>query len=163
EVEYRKHFERDPALARRFSPVHVREPSPDDAREILLGICPKYEVHHGVGYDDDAIEAAVELSIRYIPTRMLPDKAIALADLAGPRVRRRGGDQVTREAIAAVVAEQARVPLERLLRRDAEKLLELEKHLEEKVVGHATSMGRIADALRKGAAGFYRGRPMATF
>ncbi|MEM7135437.1 MAG: ATP-dependent Clp protease ATP-binding subunit [Myxococcota bacterium] len=163
DAEYRKYVERDAALARRFSPIHVAEPSRDDAVEILRGIAPRYEVHHGIAYADDAVEAAVELSVRYLPEQTLPDKAIGLLDLAGARLRRRGGEIVDRESIAQVVAEKIRVPLERLLVSDAQKLLQLESHLAEHVVGHSEVMTRVADALRKGAAGFHGHRPLATF
>jgi ATP-dependent Clp protease ATP-binding subunit ClpC len=163
DAEYRKYFERDAALARRFSPIHVAEPSADDAVEILRGIAPRYEVHHGIAYASEAVDSAVELSVRYIPEQSLPDKAIGLLDLAGARIRRRGGTVVDREAVARVVAEKVRVPLERLLVTDAQKLLELEQHLAGHVVGHAEVMTRVADALRKGAAGFHGERPLATF
>ena len=86
-----------------------------------------------------------------------------MLDLAGARIRRRGGAVVDREAIAQVVAEKVRVPVERLLVTDSQKLLELEQHLAEHVVGHADAMIRISDALRKGAAGFHGQRPLATF
>ncbi len=162
-AEYRKYVERDIALARRFSPIHVAEPSTEDAIEILRGIAPRYEVHHAVAYESNAIEAAVELAVRYLPNQTLPDKAISLLDLSAARVRRRGGDVVDVEAVAKVVAEQVRVPVERLLQRDADRLLDLERHLAECVVGHDASIARVADALRKGAAGFHGQRPLATF
>lgn len=163
DAEYRKYVERDAALARRFSPIHVGEPSPEDAIEVLRGIAPRYEVHHGIEYAPDAVQAAVELSVRHLPEQTLPDKAIGLLDLAGARTRRRGGVTVERQAIAQVVAEKVRVPIERLLVSDAEKLLQLERHLAEHVVGHGEVMTRVADALRKGAAGFHGQRPLATF
>ncbi len=163
DVEYRKYIERDAALARRFSPIHIAEPAPQDAIEILRGIAPRYEVHHGIAYDPSAVESAVELSVRYLPEQTLPDKAIGLLDLAGARTRRRGGAIVDREAIAQVVAEKVRVPAERILATDSQKLLELEQHLGEHVVGHLDVMTRISDALRKGAAGFHGHRPLATF
>ncbi len=163
DVEYRKYVERDAALARRFSPIHVEEPAPEDAIEILRGIAPRYEVHHGIEYEPAAVESAVELSVRYMPEQTLPDKAIGLLDLAGARIRRRGGGQVDRDAIARVVAEKVRVPVERLLVTDSEKLLALEQHLAEHVVGHAEVMRSVANALRKGAAGFHGQRPLATF
>jgi ATP-dependent Clp protease ATP-binding subunit ClpC len=163
DVEYRKYVERDAALARRFSPIHVAEPTAEDAIEILRGIAPRYEVHHGVVYDPLAVESAVELSVRYMPEQTLPDKAIGLLDLAGARTRRRGGAVVDREAVAQVVAEKVRVPAERILVSDSQRLLELERHLAEHVVGHLDVMRRISDALRKGAAGFHGQRPLATF
>ena len=163
DVEYRKYVERDAALARRFSPIHVAEPDPEDAIEILRGIAPRYEVHHGIAYEPSAVESAVELSVRYMPEQTLPDKAIGLLDLAGARTRRRGGAVVDREAVAQVVAEKVRVPVERLLVTDSQKLLDLEQHLAEKVVGHDEVMTRVSDALRKGAAGFHGDCPLATF
>jgi ATP-dependent Clp protease ATP-binding subunit ClpC len=87
--EYRKNVERDAALARRFQPVLVTEPSVDDAITILHGLRDRYEAHHQVRYTDGALVAAVELSDRYISDRFLPDKAIDLIDQAGARVRLR--------------------------------------------------------------------------
>ena len=85
--EYRKHIERDPALERRFQPILVGEPTPAEAVEILKGLRDRYEAHHRVKISDEAIEAAVRLSNRYISDRFLPDKAIDLIDEAGSRVR----------------------------------------------------------------------------
>ena len=85
--EYRKHVEKDAALARRFQPVFIEEPSVEDTISILRGIKEKYEVHHGVRISDSAIVAAATLSHRYITDRFLPDKAIDLIDEAGSRVR----------------------------------------------------------------------------
>ncbi len=85
--EYRKHIEKDAALERRFQPITVNEPSEEDAIAILKGIRDKYEAHHSVEISDEAIEAAVKLSNRYISDRFLPDKAIDLIDEAASRVR----------------------------------------------------------------------------
>ena len=85
--EYRRYIEKDAALARRFQPVTIDEPSGDDAVSILRGIKGRYEVHHGVRITDAAIVAAVQLSARYIGDRRLPDKAIDLIDEAASRVR----------------------------------------------------------------------------
>ena len=87
--EYRKHIEKDAALERRFQPVQVDEPSEEETLEILKGIKDKYEVHHQVQITDDALKAAVKLSIRYIADRYLPDKAIDLVDEAASKVRLR--------------------------------------------------------------------------
>jgi ATP-dependent Clp protease ATP-binding subunit ClpC len=89
--EYRRHIESDAALARRFQPVMVPEPSCEDAVEILNGLRDRYEAHHQVRYTEDALRAAVELSERYVTERFLPDKAIDLMDQAGARVRLRTG------------------------------------------------------------------------
>src|SRR5581483_9768270 len=85
--EYRKHVEKDAALARRFQPVFVSEPSVADTISILRGLKEKYEVHHGVRITDGAIVAAATLSNRYITDRFLPDKAIDLMDEAASRLR----------------------------------------------------------------------------
>ena len=85
--EYRKYIEKDSALERRFTPVYVEEPSEADAISILKGLRKKYEAHHGIAITDEAIEAAVKLSSRYITDRFLPDKAIDLIDEAAARVR----------------------------------------------------------------------------
>lgn len=85
--EYQKHIEKDPALTRRFQPVHVNEPTPEDAIAILRGLKEKYELFHGVHITDDAIIAAVNLSSRYITDRFLPDKAVDLIDEAASALR----------------------------------------------------------------------------
>ncbi|MDR1913456.1 MAG: ATP-dependent Clp protease ATP-binding subunit [Clostridiales bacterium] len=85
--EYRKYIEKDAALERRFQPVNVDEPSEEEAVEMLRGLRDKYEAHHGVSISDDAIEAAVKLSVRYIPDRFLPDKAIDLIDEASSKIK----------------------------------------------------------------------------
>ena len=85
--EYRKYIEKDAALERRFQPVTVEEPSEEEALEILKGLKPYYEQHHGVEITDDALEAAVKMSVRYINDRFLPDKAIDVIDEASSKVR----------------------------------------------------------------------------
>jgi len=88
--EYRKYIEKDPALERRFQPVMVEEPGEEDTLEILKGIRPYYEQHHGVKISDEALESAVRLSKRYVNDRFLPDKAIDLMDEAASRKQLRG-------------------------------------------------------------------------
>jgi len=85
--EYRKYIEKDAALERRFQPVFVDEPTPEQAKEILRGLRPRYEEHHGIEITDEALDAAVDLSVRYISGRFLPDKAIDVIDEAASRVR----------------------------------------------------------------------------
>ncbi|WP_027108973.1 ATP-dependent Clp protease ATP-binding subunit [Lacticigenium naphthae] len=85
--EYQKHIEKDAALERRFAPVHINQPSPEETEEILYGLRSRYEEHHGLSISDDAIKAAVQLSHRYITSRQLPDKAIDLVDEAASKVR----------------------------------------------------------------------------
>jgi ATP-dependent Clp protease ATP-binding subunit ClpC len=85
--EYRKYIEKDAALERRFQTVHVKEPSVEDAIEIMHGLRAKYEEHHHAQFTDEALKTAVECSARYLPDRFLPDKAIDLVDEAGARAR----------------------------------------------------------------------------
>ncbi len=117
--EYRKHVEKDPALERRFQPITVDEPSKEETTEILLGLRDLYEAHHRVKIADEAIKAAVELSIRYINDRFLPDKAIDLIDEAASKVRlkvftsppdvqeiERKIDNLNKEKEAAIMAQE---------------------------------------------------------
>ncbi len=120
--EYRKHIEKDAALERRFQPVTVGEPSAEEALEILRGLRDKYEAHHKVRITDDALQAAVSLSDRYISDRFLPDKAIDLMDEAASRVRIQSytapPDVKSQEAqLSAVVTEKK----EAIARQDYEK------------------------------------------
>ncbi|MBO5737598.1 MAG: ATP-dependent Clp protease ATP-binding subunit [Clostridia bacterium] len=113
--EYRKYIEKDSALERRFTPVFVEEPSEKDTMEIIRGLRPKYEEHHQIAITDEAIEAAVQLSTRYITDRYLPDKAIDLVDEAAARVRivEDGGSSELREVEKeiALLTEEEQVHL----------------------------------------------------
>ena len=117
--DYRKYVERDPALERRLQPVRVEEPSQDDTLSILEGVKDRYEEHHNVEYTEDALKAAANLAIRFLPDRFLPDKAIDLLDEAGSRVRLRGSatpasvkdamqvlDNVRKEKDEAIASQQ---------------------------------------------------------
>lgn len=163
ESEYRRLFERDAALARRFTRIDIQQPDAEQALEILRGLSPHYEKHHGVAYEPAALQAAVQMSIRYLAEQQLPDKAIGLIDQAAARTRRKGENIVKAEAVAEVVCEKTRVPVERLMMRDSDRLLTLEQHLEERVIGQAEAVASIAPALRKSAAGFRGTRPLGTF
>ena len=119
--EYRKYIEKDAALERRFQPVRIGEPTPEQAKAILRGLRPNYERFHGVAISDEAIEAAVELSRRYLPDRFLPDKAIDLVDEGAARLRTEDpvpagqrslaekAEQAAREKARAVAAEDFRM------------------------------------------------------
>jgi len=107
--EYRKHIEKDPALERRFQPVTVGEPARADALAILHGLRDRYAEFHGVRYTDDALDAAVDLSVRYLPDRHLPDKAIDLIDQAGARLQLRNprvDTEQLREQLAVLEADK---------------------------------------------------------
>ena len=135
--EYRKYVERDAALQRRFQAIQVKEPSVDDAIEILKGLRPRYEQHHKVEITNEALDAAARLSDRYISDRFLPDKAIDVIDEAASRVRLRGAmpPQELRDVkieLSAVQKELASLPNN----RQYEKAYELQgrrRELEERV------------------------------
>ena len=136
-AEYRKYIESDQALERRFQPVRVDEPSESESVAILLGLRPKYEEHHHIKISDDAVEAAVKLSARYISDRFLPDKAIDLIDEAASKVRLAQMSESSatlqlRERLEQVVkAKQAAVKQEEF--EQAAKLREQEQELEKEI------------------------------
>ena len=161
--EYRRTIDVDRALARRFSVVEVDEPSHAVALKVLEGAASKLGPHHRVTYDAEALDACLRWTVRYLPGRLLPDKAVSVLDLAGARVRRRSGQHVAREAVAEVVASIADMPIERLMESDADRFLALEQLVAEKVVGHQTALHKIANILRRNAAGLGSKRPIGTF
>jgi ATP-dependent Clp protease ATP-binding subunit ClpC len=161
--EYRQHIEKDPALERRFSPVLVREPSIPDTVTILKGLAPHYAQHHQIRYAPEALEAAASLSARFITDRFLPDKAVAVLDLAGSRARREHRNQVGEQEIAKVVAKMAGLPESRLLSSDRERILGLEAAVRERIVGHEETIARIARVVKRNFAGFATRRPMGSF
>jgi ATP-dependent Clp protease ATP-binding subunit ClpC len=223
--EYRKYIEKDAALARRFQPITVDPPSKDETIEILKGLRDRYEEHHRVEIRDEALQAAVELSDRYITGRCLPDKAIDVLDEAGARIRLRSmskppnlaeleeqivqlniqkeeavknaeyeeaarlRDQaegleakkeeeqrrwreksrevdgvVDEEVIAEVVSKMTGVPLTRLEKEEAQRLLELENELHRRVVSQDEAIKAIAKTIRRARSGLKDpNRPMGSF
>ncbi len=161
--EYRRHIEKDPALERRFAPVLVREPSVAETVTILQGLAPRYGKHHQVRYQPEALEAAASLSARYVTDRFLPDKAVAVLDLAGSRAHRAGAGEVAAADVARVVAKMAGIPESRLLASDRERILSLDAALAARVVGHQDGIARIARVLKRNFAGFASRRPMGSF
>ncbi|OFX24502.1 MAG: AAA family ATPase [Anaeromyxobacter sp. RBG_16_69_14] len=161
--EYRQHLEKDPALERRFTPVLVREPSVPDTVRVLEGLVTRYEKHHRVKYAKEALEAAASLSARYINDRFLPDKALAVLDLAGSRARREGAPEVNSALVARVVAKLAGIPESRLVATDRDRVLGVARALSDRIVGHAGAIERITAVLRRNYAGFASRRPMGSF
>ncbi len=162
-TEYRRVIEADATLNRRFTAVEVDEPSRDEALPMLHAAVKRLAGHHRVTYDDKALVQCIGWTVKYLPTRMLPDKAIAVADWAGARARRRGQTRIGAEAIAEVVAEIATLPVQRLLETDADRMLSMERLVGERVVGHADPIRRICSILRRNAAGLGAQRPIGTF
>ncbi len=161
--EYRRHIEKDPALERRFTPVLVREPSVPDTVRILEGLVKRYEEHHRIEYAKESLAAAASLSARYITDRFLPDKAIAVLDLAGSRARRESAAKVDPTLVARVVAKLAGIPESRLVASDRDRILSIARLLSERIVGHTGAIERITAVLRRNYAGFASRRPMGSF
>jgi ATP-dependent Clp protease ATP-binding subunit ClpC len=220
--EYRRYIEKDAALARRFQPVLVPEPTVDDTVTILRGLRDRYEAHHQVRFTDEALVAAAELADRYITDRFLPDKAIDLLDQAGARVRlrtrtpagdvrelereleevqrekdqavadeqyerasdlrdrlhtiqgrireARGDDgrgevpQVRPQEIAEIVSRATGIPVSQLTEEERDRLLRMESHLHQRVVGQDDAVTAVAEAVRRSRTGLADpDRPMGSF
>jgi ATP-dependent Clp protease ATP-binding subunit ClpC len=223
--DYRKYVERDPALERRFQPVNVDEPSTEETVDILRGIKIKFEEHHGVTIEDEALEAAATLASRFIADRFLPDKAIDLMDEAGSRVRirtsgtplsvkesqkvletvRREKDEaiaqqqyeyaaelrdrelkladklqqiqseyqanasdeqpvVNAEEIAEVVSMWTGIPVTRMAVEETERLLHMEDHIHNRIIGQDEAIVSISKAVRRARAGLKDPRrPIGSF
>ncbi|MFG1677615.1 ATP-dependent Clp protease ATP-binding subunit [Micromonospora sp. NPDC049282] len=220
--EYRRSIEKDAALARRFQPVLVPEPTVEDTVAILRGLRDRYEAHHQVRFTDEALVAATELSDRYVTDRFLPDKAIDLIDQSGARVRLRTRtpasdvreleqqlddvrrdkeqavsdeqyerasslrdklaeleDQIRRargdegpnhvpevgpKEIAEVVSRATGIPVTQLTEEERDRLLRLEGHLHERVIGQDDAVGAVSEAVRRSRTGLADpNRPMGSF
>jgi len=167
--EFRKYIEPDGALTRRFQVVWIDEPSYDDTVEILGGLRVKLEKHHGLSIPDDVIERAVALSSRFITDGYQPDKAIMVLDEACALRRLKTlsptpleeGQAIDVEDIAQVIARRTQVPLEVILVRDEERLLNLENELGRQVIGQENAIVSVAKAIRISRAGLRaRNRPV---
>ena len=223
--EYRKYIEKDAALERRFQPVTVEEPSEEETLEILKGLRPYYEQHHGVAIEDSALEAAVKLSVRYINDRFLPDKAIDIIDEAASKVRLGGyritpevdameaelheiqkekeqavkqadlskakelqarqrdveaellkyrekeerrnirrKNSVTEAAVADIISDWTKIPVQRLTEGETKRLARLEKELHRRVIGQDEAVQAVAQAVKRGRVGLKDpNRPIGSF
>ena len=155
--EYRKTIQKDSALERRFGRVMVEEPTPTAAETILAGLMPRYERYHGVAIPSTAIHAAVELSVRYLPGRYLPDKAIDLLDeaAAARRIAENSSEKkaLTPADIARVVSKASGVPAERVGEAERERLAQLEQRLGAEVIGQPRAVASVAAAIRRSRTG----------
>ena len=165
--EFRTHIQKDAALERRFGRVQIEEPAPAQAAAILEGLAPRYERYHSVHLPPETLREAVELSVRYLPGRFLPDKAIDLVDeaCAAARIRAeregKADPTLTREDIARVVAQASGVPVERVGEKERERLDRLESRLNAEIVGQQKAVAAVAGAIRRSRTGLGEpGRPM---
>jgi ATP-dependent Clp protease ATP-binding subunit ClpA len=166
--EYKRSFERDKALARRFQRIEVLEPSREEARQILAGIKSYYEKHHNVTYGDEALGLAVDLSARYINDRFLPDKAIDVMDEAGVAARLGAAEGETAAVgvreVERVVARMAKIPERTVSANDRVKLENLEADLRQVVYGQDHAIAMVARAIRLARSGLgHPDRPVGAF
>jgi len=153
--EHRKIFNKEAALSRRFQIVDVKEPTIEETISILKGIKASYEKHHGVFYSDEVIESAVKLSVRYIPNRKLPDKAIDIIDEAGAKVKlyTKKTKEVSIKDVENVVAQLAGLPAKVLETNDVDKLMSLKPSLESNIYGQEEAIKTLVNAIIVSKAG----------
>jgi ATP-dependent Clp protease ATP-binding subunit ClpA len=157
--EYRKYFEKDGALSRRFQKIEVTEPTIDETCKILQGIRKRYEEYHHVSYTEKALQAAAELSDKYINDRRLPDKAIDVIDEAGALANMEREGEVTdkiidHREIEAVVAKIARIPEKNVSSSELDKLKDLEISLKNAIFGQDAAIAVVVEAIKRSRVGF---------
>jgi len=166
--EYRGIFEKDHALARRFQKVDVPEPSVEETIAILKGLKTRFEEHHGIKYDNPALEAAAELSSRHINDRHLPDKAIDVMDEAGANLRLKPvaerGKRVTVRIIEAIVAKMARIPEKSVSSSDRNALRTMDRDLKLTIFGQDKAIEALSGAIKMSRSGLRdEEKPIGTF
>ncbi len=164
--EYRRHIEKDAALERRFQPVRIAEPDRGQTLAMLKSLRRALETHHGVSISDGAIEAAYELSVRYINDRFLPDKAIDLIDeaAAGVHVSARADMIVRPGDVAQVVSRWTDIPVTGLDKDESERLKNLEAELKRRIIGQDEAVSAVARAIRRSRVGLKDpARPVGSF
>lgn len=157
--EYRKYFEKDGALSRRFQKIEVQEPTTEETFQILKGIKSKYEEYHRVSYTEEALRAAAELSDKFINDRRLPDKAIDVIDEAGALANMNDRDEgeekiVNHQEIETVVAKIARIPEKSVSSSELDKLRDLETSLKNNIFGQDQAIDIVVEAIKRSRVGF---------
>lgn len=171
--EYRKYFEKDAALARRFQRIDVREPDHHETLGILRGLRERYESFHGVSFSEDALMAAVDLSARYVTDHFMPDKAIDLMDEAASMAKltgwkdERSADEplmIQASDVAKVVAQWTGIPAERMNADEKSGVISLEERLSKRVIGQKEAISTLSRAIRRARAGLSDpNRPLGVF
>lgn len=162
--EYEQHIAKEPALARRFERVDLEEASLEQAKQMVTTLKPIYEKFHDVYIADEALEAAVELSARYIPQRTLPDKAVDLMDHACAKVVSANGQRVNVIDIQNSVHSVTGIPMESLTTTERERLVVLESVLQQRVMSQDEAVESVANAIRRNRAGLSdASRPWGSF
>ena len=156
--DFAKTFEKDKALCRRFQKIELKEPSSEEAVKILLGIKKSFEDFHKVEFTEEAIKAAVELSVKYMADTKLPDKAIDILDEAGAYafIHRENNTEIVidKKQIEKIVAKIAKVPIQAVTSNQKNKLQSLEKELNSKVFGQEKAISEIVKSIKRARAGF---------
>ena len=166
--EYKKHFEKNKSLVRRFQNVEITEPGEEEAVNILRGLAPSYEAFHGVTYGDGVLEYAVSMSKKHINERFLPDKAIDLMDEAGAYRKLHPGEGadalvVDKEVVAKVLTKICRIPVETVDSEKTEGLADLEERIQKKVFGQDEAVSQVVNAIKFSRAGLLEdGKPLAS-
>ena len=171
--EYKKFFERDRALSRRFQRIEIDETTPEETYQILLGLRQRYEEHHNVHYTDEALRTAVDLSHQYINDRHLPDKAIDVIDEAGAYTRimafRENAEnndtkEIGEDLVEKVISKIAKIPERSVSVTETDRLRSLESDLKNRIFGQDAAVDAVVQAVKRSRAGF-KGpdKPVASF
>jgi len=167
--EYKKFFDKDRALSRRFQKIDITEPTNEETYQILLGLKERYENFHDVEYTDEALHAAVDLSAKYINDRHLPDKAIDVIDEAGAfaRMYTENHDEtltVSEQAIETVVSKITKIPEKSISSSEIDLLKNIQIDLRSVIFGQDNAISQVCEAIRRNRAGFGNpDRPIASF
>ena len=152
------------ALNRLFQIIDIKEPNENETYNIVNGIKDRYEKHHNVTIPDNAIKESIELGVRYIHTRKMPDKIIDILDEACSKVKTEKRKEVLVDDIENVVSKMVNVPVQKIKKSEKEKLLLLEKRLKENVIGQDEAIKKIANVIKRNRLGIRdTKRPMGVF
>ena len=156
--EYRNFFDKDKALSRRFAKVDVEEPSIEDTFKILKGVQHKYEEYHKIAFSDKALQTSIDLSVKYIHDRFLPDKAMDLIDEAGAHFMLKGKKyvEVTSRDVSEILSRMLKLPPATLELDDTERLRSLEKRLRSRILGQDEAVHTLTQAIKRSYAGLNR-------
>lgn len=164
--EYKKIFEKESALARRFQKIDIEEPTPEEAIQIINGLKGNYEEFHGLTFTKGAVDAAVNLTVKYLTDRKLPDKAIDMIDMAGAKLKLSGEGikEVTEEHISEILAKLANIPVGTLVETEKEKLKKLKENLKATVFGQDEAVDKVVKAVMLSRANLVgKDKPIASF
>lgn len=165
-AEYRNYLDKDKALSRRFSKIDIDEPSAEDTLVILKGIKDKYEAYHKITFSDEALESAVNLSVKYLHDRFLPDKAMDIIDEVGAHfmLNDKADVEVTREDIESSVARMLKLPSNVISSDDASKLKNIAQEIKSKIIGQDEAVETVVQAIKRSYAGLNKeNAPIGSF